>query len=61
MNLQLCQLGTQHQLKVNQPPYNPQLRGKHKFCLYCIRSWRSENELKWPEMDFRLEFRVKQE
>ena len=35
MNLQLCQLSTKHQSKVNQPPFISQLTAKQKVCFYC--------------------------
>ena len=44
MNLQLCQLSTQSQLKVNQPPFSSQLRGKQSLLLLW-KTRTSENEL----------------
>ena len=35
MNLQLCQLSTYDQSKVNQPPFISQLRAKQEVCFYC--------------------------
>ena len=68
MNLQLCQLSTQSQLKVNQPPFSSHLIGKQRVCFYCGKPGHQKMNCKLKkkkrlegELGFRPEFQVKQE